>query len=143
MPLISHFQGRWILPVTLALGIVAISVAPVAADSREFALAFEPGKSYGLVSNAVVRGDRDFFLFDARPGQRITIAITSVEDNAAFDLEVRRGDAWLPLPEAVEQRAWYGPLPPSESNNYRIAVGGTRGNASYDLFVGISVVEWS
>lgn len=115
-----------------------LSVAPAAA--RDSDLAFEAGKSYAVASYSVIRGERDTYYFDARPGQLISIAITSLEDNAVFELDSRQGGDWYPAGGPSEPRTWYGPLPPSDGGAYRITVGGTRGNATYDLFVGISAV---
>ena len=40
--------------------------------------------------------------------------------------------------EFMDARSWYGDLPPSQGGQYRITVSGTRGNATYDMFVGIA-----
>ena len=108
------------------------------AEARDFNLAFAPGKSYAVVSNAVVRGDRDYYAFGARGGQTITIAITSAEDNAVVQLWFKIGGEWVPADTPPDSRVLYGTLPDSDGGQYRIEVGGTRGNATYDLFVGIS-----
>lgn len=39
-----------------------------------------------MVNGAVVRGDRNIYVLNARDGQRMNFAITSVESNAVFDL---------------------------------------------------------
>ena len=49
-------------------------------------ISFEAGASSATVSNAVVRGDADRYALDASGGQVMTISITSLEDNAIFDL---------------------------------------------------------
>ena len=47
---------------------------------------FDAGTSSATVSNAVVRGDRDVYTLRAEGGQKMTLNIDSVEDNAVFDL---------------------------------------------------------
>ncbi|MGK7877385.1 MAG: hypothetical protein AB4426_30030, partial [Xenococcaceae cyanobacterium] len=114
------------------------------AGERDFNLTFSGGSIYTVESNEVVRGDRDRYYFVAQEGQPISIAITSGEDNAVIELLYKRGGAWLAVPgteAGSEIRVWYGALPSSESNQYRIDVGGTRGNTSYHLFVGTAEVS--
>lgn len=112
------------------------------AENFDFNLTFDNSSSIStVVSNAVVRGDRDRYYFEAQAGQNISIAIASWEDNAVIDLFYKSGEAWVTVPgtdAANDIRVWHGTLPSSESNQYRIDVSGTRGNASYNLFVGIS-----
>jgi len=108
------------------------------AEARDFDLAFASGKSYAVVSNAVIRGERDYYAFGARGGQTITIAITSTEDNAVVQLWFKLGGEWIVADTPPDSRILYGELPISDGGQYRIEVGGTRGNATYDLFVGIS-----
>ena len=125
----------------------AVSLIPRVslAANRDFNLSFSSNSKISTVrSNAVVRGDRDRYYFSAQGGQRISIAVASLEDNAVFQLLYKRGEAWVAVEgtqEGRDRRVWYGVLPSSDSNRYRIDVGGTRGNASYDLFVGIAAVR--
>ena len=107
-------------------------------EARDFDLAFASGKSYAVVSNAVIRGDRDYYAFGARAGQTITIAITSLEDNAVVALWFKIDGEWVMADTPPDSRVLYGELPTSDGGLYRIEVGGTRGNATYDLFVGIA-----
>ncbi|MBE7380250.1 MAG: hypothetical protein F6J95_002430 [Leptolyngbya sp. SIO1E4] len=111
----------------------------------DFDLTFNGSSNLSTIaSNAVVRGDRDRYYFSAQAGQRISIAVTSLEDNAVIDLLYKSGETWIPVPEVAEgddRRIWYGALPSSDSDQYQIVVSGTRGNATYDLFVGISQVS--
>jgi len=75
----------------------------------------------------------------------MTVTVSSIEENAVFDvyapgarivmddgMETIEGEA---LDNAVEQQDWQGELP--NSGRYTLVVGGTRGNASYRLRVGI------
>jgi len=114
----------------------------VFSGENAFELKFDKDKISTTVYNAVIRGDRDAYHFNSNHGQRISIAITSIEDNAVFVLLYKKNGAWKAVEGAVEAGAWYGKLPESDSNRYAIEVGGTRGNASYSLFVGISVADY-
>ena len=105
-------------------------------------LKFEKGKISTTVKSAVIRGERDTYSFSAKQGQHISIAIISLEDNAVFEFLYQKNNIWVTLEGTQEARVWYGALPKSESNSYKIRVGGTRGNASYELFVGITVVDF-
>ena len=147
------FQRRGLMGNLIKIGLIVLIVstfllmaqASLAAD-RDFDLTFNSGLRIStLESNSVVRGDRDRYYFSAQAGQSISIAIASLEDNAAIQLYYKRGGAWLAVPETTEEsgntRVWYGALRRSESNQYRLDVVGTRGNTSYDLFVGIAAVS--
>lgn len=63
----------------------------------------------------------------ALAGQRITVAINSLEDNVAFDIYTPSGSWFSGYDRAV--------LP--ESGDYTIVVSPTRGNATYYLSVWI------
>ena len=80
------------------------------------------------VSSGVVRGERDQYRVLIEEGDVLALSISAVEDNAVFDL-IDPSDTVL-LFESVEAEV---ELP--YAGEYRIIVGGTRGNASYDLVV--------
>ncbi|MBE9063016.1 hypothetical protein [cf. Phormidesmis sp. LEGE 11477] len=92
---------------------------------------FDAGESATTVSNAVVRGDRDVYLVTAQGGQMMTLSVSSAEDNAVFDVvspsnmilgtELRQAEIFLP-----------------HTGDYKIIVGGSRGNATYDLKIGVN-----
>ncbi|MBK1695431.1 hypothetical protein CKO09_11880 [Chromatium weissei] len=117
----------------------------VLAEGVNSAIQFPTGQSSITVSASVVRGDRDRYSVVAKRGQTMTIAIRAIEDNAVFVLyapkyRIESDDsiAGETLPNAGEGddvMAWTGVLP--SSGRYLIAVGGTRGNASYQLTVTI------
>jgi hypothetical protein len=124
----------------LLMVFASFMLLPHTANASEFDLTFERGKSYGIVSNSVIRGERDNVYFGARSGQIVSIAVSSLEDNAVVELYFKRGGAWMLAEAPPDSRVLYGNLPDSDGGQYRITVAGTRGNASYDLFVGIAVV---
>lgn len=125
----------------ITVSILILSPIPVLSTENTFELKLDAGKLSTTVGNAVIRGDMDSYHFNAKPGQRIATAITSFEDNAVFEVFYRKNSKWSAIKGTQEGRVWYGTLPQSESNRYKIEVGGTRGNASYELFVGFSVID--
>lgn len=93
-------------------------------------LQFELGESSAEVGGSVVRGDRDVYLLNAQGGQQMTVRITALENNAAFDIVDPSG-----LVLAVESTDETLLLP--HTGDYQVIVGGTRGNANYALSVAI------
>lgn len=91
---------------------------------------FDSGKSSTTLSNTVLRGDRDIYTLTAQGGQRMTLAISSPEDNAVFDIVTPSG---IILGTELTQDT----IPLPQTGDYQIIVGGTRGNATYDLDIAI------
>lgn len=91
---------------------------------------FAPGKRAASVSNAVIRGERDVYLLGASGGQQMDLSITSLENNAVFDVISPSG--YILAREAMDKTVF---LP--HTGDYQVIVGGTRGNATYDLTIGI------
>jgi hypothetical protein len=91
---------------------------------------FAAGASSTTIKNSVVRSDRNTYLLGAKSGQQMNLKITSLENNAVFDVVSPDG-------KTVKQEAttWSGKLP--ANGDYQIIVGGTRGNATYELTVEI------
>lgn len=126
-------QGREIRAlVIVALLLLNVGLAPAQSD-RTRRIRFERGHTTKTIEDAVVRGTRDRYLLRARRGQTLTVHITSLEDNAVFD--VYRAGSRQTLDGAQETTDWSGELP--RTADYVIDVGGTRGNATYTLEVTI------
>lgn len=123
----------------LATGIFLASPLAFAAD-----IAFDKGKVSKTISAGVERGKEAEYTLTAKEGQPMTVAVTSLEDNAVFQIEYQGKDGkWAAVKGAepgADTKAWYGELPASAKNKYRIVVGATRGNTAYDLFVGLPAV---
>ena len=100
----------------------------IAQESRTQRIQFARGATSAVVESAVVRGTRDIYLLGARRRQTLTLNITSVEKNAVFDILAPNGSILR-----QEASSWRGILP--ATGDYKIIVGGTRGNASYRLQV--------
>lgn len=120
------------------LMMVAISCLTLAVHATEFEnpVAFAPGKNAATIKGDVARGDRDIYLLRARAGQQMTVQLSALEHNAAFSVFAPK--AKIPVAGTEEENsltAWNGTLP--RSGEYRIVVGGTRGNASYRLQIRI------
>ncbi len=96
---------------------------------------FAKGKFSATVSGAVIRGDRDTYILSARGGQTMTVRIKSAENNAVFQIKDPDGTFLQNAGEADDARSITVDLP--FNGDYRIIVGGTRGNASYSLTVTI------
>lgn len=98
-------------------------------------ISFAPGATSGAVEGAVVRGEQRRYVLGAAAGQQMSVRITSLEDNAVFQVYAPAGAALPGAEPGRDARAWDGALP--ASGDYQIAVGGTRGNATYRLEVTI------
>ncbi|QGZ89384.1 hypothetical protein [Microcystis aeruginosa] len=91
---------------------------------------FAPGTNSATVNQSVVRGSRNIYLLRANRGQRMDVKITSLENNAVFDVIAPNG-------EILTGEATQSSLKLPATGNYEIIVGGTRGNATYKLNVKI------
>ena len=91
---------------------------------------FAPGTSSTVLDNSVVRGSRDIYLLGAKGGQTMNLSITSLEDNAVFDLVAPDG-------KTIIQEKTNESIVLPETGDYQVIVGGTRGNATYQLQVEI------
>lgn len=87
---------------------------------------FDKGANSKTIENSVIRGDRDVYIFGAGANQDVKITITSLEDNAVFD-------TYLPNGEIVEAELKELEITTPQAGDYKIIVGGTRGNATYKL----------
>lgn len=125
---INRRTTRRALMLALLLLISTITVS--AQSDRTIRIRFARGRTTKVIKDAVVRGTRDRYLLRASAGQTLIVHITSLENNAVFDVRAPRGRTL-----AEEATDWTGELP--RSGDYVISVGGTRGNASYTLEVTI------
>ena len=127
---------------------VAVTTATTMTSRRAGAqteVRFARGTSSAMLAGSIVRGERAAYSLGARAGQRMSLRITSDEDNAVFQLyapgarltpEGVSGTALPGAGEGEDARRWEGTLP--KDGSYLIVVGATRGNASYRLDVTIS-----
>jgi hypothetical protein len=115
----------------LAVLLLVTSVTVPAQGDRTRRVRFARGRTTKVINDAVVRATRDRYILGARAGQTLIVHITSLENNAVFDIYAPGGRRTL----AEETTDWTGELP--RSGDYVISVGGTRGNATYRLEVSI------
>lgn len=92
---------------------------------------FARGTNFAVLQNSVVRGTRDTYLLNARRNQRMTVSITSLENNAIVDIIGPNGRTIQ-----QEMTSWSFILP--TTGDYQLVVSGTRGNATYKLRVEIN-----
>jgi hypothetical protein len=122
--------------VSFLLTVFVLAMASItSADGVTKRIKFARGKSSAVVSGAVIRGDRDTYILGAGVGQRMTVRITSTENNAVFQVMDDDGNYLQNAGEEDDATDWTGKLP--WKGDYKIIVGGTRGNASYRLSVSI------
>lgn len=93
-------------------------------------LHFPPGTSSTGVGGAIVRGEVDTYIIEARAGQLFSAAVGSVEDNATCSLIAPDG-TFLVLD------ALYDEVVLPEDGNYVLDIAPTRGNTEYWLQVSI------
>lgn len=97
-----------------------------AAGGANKTVRFGKGRSSASYSNSVIRGERDTYNLKAGAGQFMTVSITSVENNASFQIIAPNGNELV-----LDDTNWREELP--ASGNYKIIVGSGRGNATYKI----------
>jgi hypothetical protein len=121
-----------ILLFVLMLGTVTVTFA----EGVRKRIKFPRGSTSTVINNAVLRDEIDQYILNARAGQKMKVEISSIEDNASF--QITRPDKTQLLPGAGfddDAKHWNGELP--DSGDYTIEVAPTRGNATYRLKVEI------
>ena len=135
---------KFILPCLL-MTMINITIAETINKDE---IKFKRGSSSGTVSGSVVRGDRDQYSLMAGSGQWMKVEISSLENNAVFQISIYSygtgNDVQLKgAKDGDDAKYWQGWLPKpgyskdGKQNAVDIVVGGTRGNATYDLVVTI------
>lgn len=105
---------------------------------------FPARKSSATVADGVVRAELSCYAFSARAGQMVAVSVTSLENNAVFQI-YRPGWTMLDgvpdgatLPGASEgDDAMHVKDRLPATGRYLIVVGGTRGNADFTLTLAI------
>jgi hypothetical protein len=136
---INRYALKQMKTLTLFIAaVITLSCLAQLLQAEEFKkpLHFAQGKNSAIVSGDVVRGDRDVYLIRVHSGQLMSIGLSSLEDNAAFDLlepRARGSRKEKDITGGSDITKWKGTL--SKTGEYKIIVGGTRGNTSYKLQV--------
>ena len=118
-----------LLMILLLVGVCHISQAQ---QNRKQVVKFKRGASGATYKNAVIRGERIIYTLGARKGQVMEINIVSPEKNAVFQIKDKRTGKYLKDAKPGEDAIFWSNNLPS-SGNYEIIVGGTRGNASFEI----------
>jgi len=105
---------------------------PQGVDQR---ISFAAGATSAAVENAVISGTRDRYTLWVQAGQTMRVEITSLEDNADFQVYAPDGQQLKGESAGAVIERWELLLP--QSGDYVIVVGPTRGNATYRLVVSI------
>lgn len=92
---------------------------------------FRKGNSSRRYSNAVIRGERHSYVLEANKGQKMSVNVSSIEDNAGFYIKSPRGKFVGSGTDQDSIKSYNGILP--ASGKYRIFVVPTRGNATYKI----------
>jgi hypothetical protein len=121
----------------IAAVFTALCMAPTGhAEEFKKPLHFAPSKNSAMVSGDIVRGDCDIYLIRVHAGQIMRVNISSLEDNAAFDLlepRAKGSKEGKNITGGSDIMKWSGTL--AKTGAYQIVVSGTRGNTSYKLQV--------
>lgn len=130
------FRERRIRQIISVFFLTAFAFSSMFAQGVKQKVRFARGSSSTTISGAVIRGDRDRYYVGAKKGQTMSVRITSLEDNAVFQIFLPgEQEALSGAGEEDDAMKWSGELP--EDAEYVIVVGGTRGNATYKLTVSI------
>jgi hypothetical protein len=129
-------MNRKAVKVILVVLALAAFASEAAADGIKKRVRFPRGSTSTVLRGSVIRGDRDTYLLGAREGQTMTVRITSLENNAVFQIYKPGGKETVEgAGEGEDAMEWSGELP--ATGDYVIVVGGTRGNATYKLEIKI------
>ncbi|MFY9622354.1 MAG: hypothetical protein WAM70_19100 [Pyrinomonadaceae bacterium] len=86
----------------------------------------------GVVHGSAGRGEKTRHIVDAKAGQTLVVNITSDENNAVFQVYLPGEKGTLPGAGEMDDATKFSGEIPTEGK-YLIAVGSTRGNATYKL----------
>lgn len=114
---------------------VLLACAPGAQADEFRRIKFAKGKTSITISGAVLRDEVNTYIVKARRGQRMSVKVSSTENNAVISILDTAFEYIKGVGEMDNRTDWSGKLP--ESGDYKIEVAPTRGNASYRLTISI------
>lgn len=120
--------------VLLILATLLLAVSAPAND-RTIPVRFAPGATGTQLVEGIARGETATFVLGARAGQKMWVSVTSVEDNAVFEVFAPNDESLGVSYSKRGAQVWYGQLP--QSGDYKVVVGTTRGGA--EITVDLSI----
>lgn len=124
------FKSHFLCALALSIGLFWSIPTSASAEGIRQNVRFARGATSATIKGAVVRGDNDTYLFSASAGQQFSIQLTSVEDNATFELYNTSEELC-----DSEVKTASGRLP--TTGTYKVVVSPSRGNATYSLKISI------
>ncbi len=106
------------------------AVPAKAAASGPETISFAKGATSAVAKGSVVRGDRKTYIVNAAKNQSMNLSVTALESNAVVDLIGPDGKVLKQGATTINQV-----LP--ATGDYKVVVGGTRGNATYEVKIAI------
>jgi len=140
-PIMKNYCTRLGTVMLLLFALVVIDLAGASLVGNATAgglvsrVRFARGAALATLRGAVVRRDFDIYILRGNARQLMDVRISSTENNAVFQIKGPDGGELAGARSGDDTMDWSGELP--RSGDYRIVVGGTRGNATYKLTVGI------
>ena len=134
---IDHLTSNYLhhSPSDIAESITSPLANPIllAQSNRARRIEFASGAAAASISSSVVRGDRAIYVLRADRSQTMSVTIDSTQEQGAASFDVIS-----PNGEILSSGATVFRQVLSQSGDYRIIVGGSRGNASFDMTVSIN-----
>lgn len=125
------------LNLLLVIVVMFFLNALINAQVTEKRIKFKKGESSAQMQGAIVRGEHDTYIFEANKNQSLKLTITSLEDNAVFQIKDLTTNYFLDgAGDFDDAKSWEGILP--NKGDYKIIVGSVRGNTTYSLKISIN-----
>lgn len=122
------------LNVLTALVFIIVLIINTGAQDIEKTLKFKKGESSAVVAGSLLRGEEISYILKANKDQNMVVTISSTENNAVFRIKDRTSRYYLDGAGEIDDAIkWQGSLP--SDGEYKIIIGGTRGNTEYTLQV--------
>jgi hypothetical protein len=122
------------LNVLTALVFIIVLIINTGAQETEKTLKFKKGESSAVVAGSLLRGEEVSYILKANKDQNMVVTISSTENNAVFRIKDRTSRYYLDGAGEIDDAIkWQGSLP--SDGEYKIIIGGTRGNTEYTLKV--------
>lgn len=126
---------KYILLYTLAITYSLFAIPTYAASSN-------------TIEGEILHGTTSQHFLQAGSGQWMEVQVSSMKNNAIFDLDIYKNRSGKFLTLKNKAKSWYGKLPSpgwsknGKSNLVKITLGSTRGYASYTMTVKIKGYDW-